>query len=176
MTYTEKKIWFKFFKTHPIFKNSSPPAPLVEGGSMSEANAGGRRVYRQYTIDHFIVDFYIPSNKLVIEIDGDSHYANDAPDYDIMRTDLLQVYGLEVIRFTNDQVENEFEQVCEEILKYISRSCETTGSHTHPLNECELRAPKQQEIFYLTSHDTHTFEALVRPGKKFKVGKTIEFP
>jgi len=57
---------------------------------------------RQKPIAGFIVDFYCASLRWVIEIDGDSHAEN--PAYDIERTQVLQRYGLTVIRYTNHDV------------------------------------------------------------------------
>lgn len=57
---------------------------------------------RQKPIARFIVDFYCASLRWVIEIDGDSHAEN--PLYDIERTQILQRYGLAVIRYSNHDV------------------------------------------------------------------------
>ncbi len=51
----------------------------------------------------------------MIELDGDSHASNEAAAYDQQRTQVLAGYGLKVIRFTNDEVFNDFEGVCERI-------------------------------------------------------------
>ncbi|PSF29352.1 type II restriction endonuclease [Aphanothece hegewaldii CCALA 016] len=80
MTLAEKKIW------HDYLRNFE------------------HRVYRQRPIDNFIVDFYCPKLKLVNEIDGDSHYEENAQEYDRQRTEILEGYGLKVIRFTNAEV------------------------------------------------------------------------
>ena len=48
------------------------------------------RVHRQRPIDNFIVDFYCPKLKLVIEIDGDIHYTENAQEYDLQRTEILE--------------------------------------------------------------------------------------
>jgi hypothetical protein len=53
-----------------IDARSSPSIPLDKGEEAIEK----LRIYRQRPIDNFIVDFYVPKYKLVIEIDGDSHY------------------------------------------------------------------------------------------------------
>jgi very-short-patch-repair endonuclease len=53
--------------------------------------------------------------KLVIEIDGDSHFTNDGKDYDQERTQILEGYGLRVMRFTNDEVLKDFAGVCQRI-------------------------------------------------------------
>lgn len=63
-------------------------------------------VHRQKPLDHYIADFYIPSAKLVIEVDGESHSSEEATIYDTQRTRLLNSYGLIVIRFTNEQIYN----------------------------------------------------------------------
>jgi len=89
MTIAEQKLWKNYLKN---FKY---------------------RVLKQRPIDHFIVDFYCPSLKLVIEIDGDSHFTDDAIIYDQARTEKLKGYGLQIIRFTNQDVLDNFEGVCE---------------------------------------------------------------
>jgi len=73
------------------------------------------RVLRQRPIHHFIVDFYCPTLKLVIEIDGDQHYTEDGKAYDEERRKILESYGLREIRFRNKEVLNEFERVCKAI-------------------------------------------------------------
>jgi adenine-specific DNA methylase/very-short-patch-repair endonuclease len=88
MTAAEKKLWHEYLKT------------LDE------------RFWRQRPIDHFIVDFYCPSRYLVIEVDGDTHGTEEAEAYDAERTQILEAYGLKVLRFTNDEVLNNFEGVC----------------------------------------------------------------
>ena len=70
------------------------------------------RFYRQRPIDNFIVDFYCPALKLVIEIDGDTHNSQEAKDYDLERSQRLEGYGLQVVRFTNEEVLADFEGVC----------------------------------------------------------------
>jgi len=84
MTVAEQKLWKNYLKTFPY------------------------RVYRQRPIANFIVDFYCPKLKLVIEIDGESHYQENTQAYDNERTQILQTYGLKVIRFNNDEVLSNF--------------------------------------------------------------------
>ena len=90
-TAAEKKLWDEFLKAFQY------------------------RVLRQRPIHHFIVDFYCHTLRLVIEVDGDVHFTDDAQVYDTERTQILESYGLQVIRFTNDQVMDDFEAVCREI-------------------------------------------------------------
>ncbi len=73
----------------------------------------GVSVLRQRPIDNFIVDFYIPSLKLVVEVDGDSHFSAAGKARDAERTSVLEGYGLQVMRFTNREVLDGLEDVCE---------------------------------------------------------------
>ena len=73
------------------------------------------RVLRQRPIDRYIVDFYCPRMKLVIEIDGDTHFTNEGKQRDKERSAILEGYGLRVIRFLNTDIMNNFEAVCNDI-------------------------------------------------------------
>lgn len=68
---------------------------------------------RQHPLGSFIVDFYCPQFKLVIELDGDVH-ANQA-EYDAARTEHLAAYGYRVIRFRNEAVLSDLSTVLEQI-------------------------------------------------------------
>jgi very-short-patch-repair endonuclease len=66
---------------------------------------------RQHPIGKFIVDFYCHELKLVIEIDGNIHENIDSKEYDQGRTYELEEFGLQVLRFQNEEVEKEMEKV-----------------------------------------------------------------
>jgi very-short-patch-repair endonuclease len=68
---------------------------------------------RQHPIDRFIADFYCHNAKLVIEVDGEIH--ENQKEYDIGRTEELNDLGLQVIRFTNEEVLNNIELVIKKI-------------------------------------------------------------
>ena len=78
------------------------------------------RFQRQKAIDNFIADFYCHQAKLIIEIDGSQHYTEEGIKKDEFRTEILEEYGLKVIRFTNYQINNNFRGVCDYI-DYIVR-------------------------------------------------------
>ncbi|AFZ31919.1 hypothetical protein Glo7428_3444 [Gloeocapsa sp. PCC 7428] len=73
------------------------------------------RVLRQRPIDNFIVDFYCAQLKLVIEVDGVGHFTEEGKEYDLARTKILESYGLTVIRFTNNEVLQNFTGVCQQL-------------------------------------------------------------
>ena len=73
---------------------------------------------RQKPLDMYIVDFYCAELMLAIEIDGHTHA--DQERYDKRRTENLNTYGIEVIRYTNAEVLNNLEGVYQNLCKRIS--------------------------------------------------------
>ncbi len=91
MTPQERKLWYLFLRKYPV------------------------KVYKQRIIDSFVVDFYCASAKLVIELDGSQHYTDRGQVYDEKRSICFSRYGLEVLRFSNTDVDQRFNEVCEKI-------------------------------------------------------------
>ena len=71
----------------------------------------GVQFYRQKPLLAFIVDFYCPAAKLVIELDGSQHYDEEHQNKDQARDDTLAELGLQVLRFDNRQVLLEIDAV-----------------------------------------------------------------
>ena len=80
----------------------------------------GVQFYRQRPIGKYIVDFYAPTIRLVIEVDGGQHFEPAAIDADSRRTAFLAMQRLEVVRYDNLQVIKKTLQVLEEIYRIIS--------------------------------------------------------
>ena len=97
MTAQEEKMWYGYLRKYPI------------------------RILRQKVISGYIVDFYCSKARLVIEIDGNQHYTKEGLEYDIERYKLLEVYGLETIRFKNKEVDTNFYNVCKAIDSTIQK-------------------------------------------------------
>jgi len=75
---------------------------------------------RQHPINIFIVDFYCHEYRLVIEVDGDIHIDEIAKQYDSIRTDVLNNFGLKVIRFSNNQILYRIDSVITRIRQVIT--------------------------------------------------------
>ena len=95
-TPAEKKLWYEFLRDLPY------------------------RFTRQKPLGHYVADFYCSSRRLVIELDGDSHYTEAAQRYDERRTASLELQGLRVARFTNTEVLQDFESVCGAVLTMLN--------------------------------------------------------
>ena len=70
------------------------------------------RFQRQKTIGQFIADFYCEKAKLVIELDGSQHFTPEGHTYDEARTAAIETVGVTVLRFTNREIDSQFEAVC----------------------------------------------------------------
>ncbi len=93
MTDTEKHIWARL--------------------RMKQLN--GYQFYRQKPVGDYIVDFYCPRAKLVIEVDGGRHFSDEMTEYDRIRNDYMSSLGLRVLRVTNTDVLTNIESVLESI-------------------------------------------------------------
>ncbi len=77
----------------------------------------GVQFYRQKPIGNYIVDFYAPAGKLVIELDGSQHLETERAKYDAQRTKDLEQLGLKVLRFDDRQVLLHTDSVLETIFQ-----------------------------------------------------------
>lgn len=81
----------------------------------------GERFLRQFSVDHFVLDFYCPKLKLAIEIDGESHFSDEETlKYDKDREEYIKNFGIEFLRFRNEQVYQNLDAVFSVIEKRVS--------------------------------------------------------
>lgn len=104
MTYAEKRLWLSFLREYPT--------PFVA----------------QKVIGSYIVDFYCRKARLSIEIDGDSHYSEMQKEYDAIRTTYLEMLEIKELRFTNNDVFENIEGVCEVI--HTEVICRRNDTHS----------------------------------------------
>lgn len=95
MTPQERRLWYVFLSKRP------------------------EKWYKQRIIDHYISDFYCASAKLVIELDGSQHYYNEQLESDNERTRILNQYGLQVLRYSNFEINESFDEVCDQIDRIV---------------------------------------------------------
>ena len=72
---------------------------------------------RQYSVDKFVIDFYCPKYKLAIELDGSVHDMDEIKVYDSEREDIIKTYGISFLRFRNEEVYIDLENVLNLIKK-----------------------------------------------------------
>ena len=81
---------------------------------LNEGLVSGLKFRSQHAVGVWILDFYCPSIKLVIEVDGESH--TNKQEYDEIRTSNLEAHGYCILRFKNDEVMNELPFVISKII------------------------------------------------------------
>ena len=94
MTLEERILWYRVLK----------PLPFP--------------VRRQKVLSPFIVDFYIPSKKIVIEVDGSQHYEGAGIEKDSARDLELRKMGFTVLRYPNNEIRNNLQGVYEDIARH----------------------------------------------------------
>ena len=96
-----------------------PPAEIILWSKLKQSQLNGYKIRRQYGIGTYVVDFYCPTARLAIELDGESHYQDDAVEYDRQRQRFIESHGHKVIRFTNGQIFEDIDQVLKIISQHI---------------------------------------------------------
>ena len=81
-----------------------PKAEQVLWSKLKSKQLDGQKFRRQYSIDQYILDFYCPQAKLGIEVDGPSHFMKSNIRRDEKRTLHMETYGIQILRFTNDEI------------------------------------------------------------------------
>jgi len=99
-------------------RKQATPAEKILWEQLRNRQLHGLKFRRQHPLGAFIVDFYCPAQRLVIEIDGDIHQYQKEEDQ--ARTNQIEERGFKVIRFWNDEVENNLDMV----LEAIKESCD----------------------------------------------------
>jgi len=80
----------------------------------------GYHFYRQKPVGDYIVDFYCPKKKLIVEVDGANHFTNEGKENDKARDDIMVALGFLVLRFSNMKVLKNTDKVVEKIAEKIS--------------------------------------------------------
>ena len=88
---------------------------LVKGGSL------GQRCLRQHIIGDYIVDFLFRKSKVIVEIDGGYHFTEKQQKADALRTEWLEAQSYKVIRFTNEQVLFDTDNIINVLKSSLSR-------------------------------------------------------
>ncbi|WP_026495806.1 endonuclease domain-containing protein [Butyrivibrio sp. WCD3002] len=95
MTKEERHLWYDFLKGLDI------------------------SIRRQKVVGNYILDFYYPKKKVAIELDGSQHFEKEGRDKDIIRDNFLKERGITVLRYSNYDINMNFEAVCEDIARKL---------------------------------------------------------
>lgn len=100
-------------------RNRLTPAEATLWQLLKSAQLDGRKFRRQHSVGKYILDFYCPSERLVIELDGEHHFTDEGMEYDKKRTEYLETLRITVLRFENEEVFQSPEGVIAEIRRHF---------------------------------------------------------
>ncbi len=117
----------RFLCNDPSFKDrrrglrkSSTEAEKILWGSLRGKCLHGLKFWRQYSFGPYILDFYCPSKRLALELDGEHHTNSEIQDYDSERTLFLEANDIRILRFWNNEIFDNLEGVLSKILSVVS--------------------------------------------------------
>ena len=105
-----------------LLRHDMTPSERMLWKHISDKQLDGWRFRRQHGFGPYVLDFYCPVPKLCIEVDGEIHQRTDVFEKDKERTSFLESNGIKVIRFTNDEIENDISDVLERIRRFINNN------------------------------------------------------
>jgi very-short-patch-repair endonuclease len=99
----------------------SPAAERILWARLKNRGLQGAKFVRSEPIDPYIADFACRSAKLVVEIDGATHSTDEERAHDRRRTAFLEAQGYRVVRFSNQQVYEDFAAIVDEIARVLAK-------------------------------------------------------
>ena len=88
---------------------------------LSKSQLSGYKFRRQYGIDKYVVDFYCPQIKLIIELDGGGHFSERLKKSDKARQLEIESSGYHILRYTNDEIDRNISGVLENLKQHCTR-------------------------------------------------------
>ena len=105
-----------------ILRKTETKAEKILWTLLRNRNVCGLKFRRQHAFENYVLDFYCHEMKLVIEADGRVHNNPEIKIYDNARTNRLNEVGIAVLRFTNDEIENNSTVVVKKIETWIKEN------------------------------------------------------
>ncbi|HEX8974099.1 MAG TPA: endonuclease domain-containing protein [Patescibacteria group bacterium] len=106
-------------KNSRSLRSNSTPQEIILWSRLKNRNFCGLKFRRQHVISKYIVDFICLEKKIIIELDGSQHKREKDRKYDSARNEYLRSLGFVVLRFWNDEVNQNLEGVLIEIEKCL---------------------------------------------------------
>ena len=109
------------FSKAQLLRRNETKAEKLLWEKLRNNQLGGLKFRRQHPVNIYIADFYCHKFKLIIELDGDYHNQEEQKQKDEVRTEVLRLNGLKIIRFKNEEVEQDINQVLTTIKNKIEQ-------------------------------------------------------
>jgi very-short-patch-repair endonuclease len=107
-------------KARKELRNNLTSAEILLWKCLQRSQLDGRKFRRQHSVGNYILDFYCPSEKLAVELDGAHHFTPQGMDYDEVRTAYLNELNIRVLRIENRRVFENLNGVLDEIKSFFT--------------------------------------------------------
>ena len=104
-----------------MLRKNMPEPEVILWSKLKGKSLNGFKFRRQYSVGKFVIDFYCPKLKLAIEVDGNSHYTENAEDRDRERQYIIESFGISFLRVTNKEVYENIDGVMVKIIQCLDK-------------------------------------------------------
>jgi very-short-patch-repair endonuclease len=144
----------------------------------------GKKFRRQHSVGNYILDFYCPTERIAIELDGQGHFETQQAIYDQERDLFLKYYGIRVLRFENKEVWNNSESLLEKVKSYFGKQTQglynSKNNETEPLSPTDSSPLQEEQLYEFAPIDIldYIYAVLHSPTyrDKYKEFLKIDFP
>jgi very-short-patch-repair endonuclease len=103
------------------FRKRATPAEAALWERLRNKKLAGFKFVRQFHVERYIVDFCCREQKLVVELEGGIHEMEAQKEYDRVRFEELELRGMTILRFNNEEIFQNMDSVLEKILTELRR-------------------------------------------------------
>lgn len=98
-----------------LLRRNAPSPEYILWQVLRNRKVNGQKFKRQVSIGRYVVDFYCPALRLAVEIEGGYHTRDSVKKYDFERRELIESLGINFLRFSNEEIEENIDNVIDKI-------------------------------------------------------------
>lgn len=118
---------FEFKKRRQDLRNNPTRVETLLWNILKGRRLGGYKFRRQHGVGNYVVDFYCAQKKVSVEADGEVHDSEQSKKNDRNRDVFIEKYGIKILRFANDEIERNIEEIAGKILKTLQELPDRTS-------------------------------------------------
>jgi len=112
----------KYKQRRKDLRNNPTQAEELLWSVLKGRKLGGYKIRRQYGVDKYVIDFYCVEKKLAIEVDGEIHDNEELIEYDKIREEFINNFGIRIFRIRNEIIEKNIEEAAKMILTELRKT------------------------------------------------------
>ena len=112
----------KYKQRRKDLRNNPTKAEELLWSVLKGRNLGGYKIRRQFGVGKYVIDFYCVEKKLAIEVDGEIHDKEESREYDKIREEFINNFGIRIFRIRNKIIENNIDEAAKMIFIELRKS------------------------------------------------------